>query len=109
MSEWISVKERLPEDFEWVLAVDKDRCVGEAMFSSRDGSWDGPYGEYHLYGVTHWMPMPEPPGEESEPPEIETIILPPSCATVLMWSSVLMTASRMVGLLGNSSRSSCIV
>ena len=64
MSEWISVKERLPDDFEWVLAVDKDRCVGEAMFSSMDGSWDGPYGEYHLYGVTHWMPMPEPPGEE---------------------------------------------
>lgn len=62
---WISVEDRLPDDFEWVLAVDKDRCVGEAMFSSRDGSWDGPYGEYHLYGVTHWMPMPEPPEEET--------------------------------------------
>ena len=64
MSEWISVKDRLPDEFEWVLACDKDRCVGEAMFTRIGERWDGPYGEYQLHGVTHWMPMPEPPKED---------------------------------------------
>ena len=56
MSDWISVKDRLPNDNERVLVhvvgkpfnIDADR-----FFNSRWVRWNGV--------VTHWMPLPEPP------------------------------------------------
>jgi len=68
MSEWISVKERLPEVFKDVLIANKR---GKHYDISK-GWWTGTYfdrparGVYRRYkNVTHWMPIPEPPKEES--------------------------------------------
>ncbi len=57
-AEWISVEERLPEPYTWVTVynpngkytkIDTDEIVG--------GNWVRNCGK-----VTHWMPLPEPPG-----------------------------------------------
>lgn len=64
MNEWISVKDKLPENFETVLALCKD---GD-MFVGRHTSWQ----QWQIWTakkstkivqrtVTHWMPLPEPP------------------------------------------------
>lgn len=69
MSEWISVKDRLPElipsvDFdithsEWVLICKSNGRMGVARWTSKS-QWYlymGPEARY----VTHWMPLPEAP------------------------------------------------
>lgn len=66
MSEWISVKERLPEEGEVILTRDKyghlrDRTlkrVGKMMLFTPDGMEP-------IRHITHWMPLPEPPKGES--------------------------------------------
>ncbi|MBR2783031.1 MAG: DUF551 domain-containing protein [Firmicutes bacterium] len=65
MSEWISVKDRLPQVGEKVLTLSKfghifDRALqefsGGIKLFSPDGLKPG-------RDVTHWMPLPEPPEE----------------------------------------------
>ena len=62
---WISIKERLPEEGTWVLAFSKTIEVlffdGEnkhGIHWLQDGDWDAP--------VTHWMPLPEPPTNQTQ-------------------------------------------
>ena len=70
MAEWISVNDRLPEDYVPVLAyvkhIDGKRAVflvdhvidytnGCKTWAETDTSWK--------YCVSHWMPLPEPPKE----------------------------------------------
>lgn len=82
MSEWISVKDRLPEDDERVI-ICATIIVGDPyathstvrrgiettkFISGKDGHYFCTLANWH---VTHWMPLPEPPGfnlpaEESE-------------------------------------------
>lgn len=68
MSEWISVKDKLPDLEEEVLA-----CAGEQKFGRQirvaylhDGL-SGVYWTYYDYmewhDVTHWMPLLKPPEE----------------------------------------------
>ena len=66
MSEWISVKDRLPEYMCGVIVyieslcgknfIDKDIFVNNVFHYQEDN----PY-----INVTHWMPLPEPPKEPS--------------------------------------------
>lgn len=64
MTEWISVKDRLPQAKEMVLAY-------EAAFDSMSMAFRLPNTEefinvgdyYTLDAVTHWMPLPKPPKE----------------------------------------------
>jgi hypothetical protein len=81
MSEWISVKERLPEEKGKYLVYNGGFAVGVgymkvAWFTHRyDGveehllgrtmwyDYDSEYGDYEIRSVTHWMPLPEPPKE----------------------------------------------
>ena len=69
VQEWISVKEKLPNDREWVLvwhtgystpkkAKHKDDCDPYLPIFILDGD-KGLGGE-----VTHWMPLPKPPKGE---------------------------------------------
>lgn len=75
-SRWISVKERLPEEGEPVMAWNSGGWCEKpwachVICDYRDGEWREVQ-ERDLYpGVTHWMPLPpEPRGWESlpEPP-----------------------------------------
>ena len=62
MSEWISVEERLPDKNKPVIAADRFGEVFEATYGF--GRWTPAYDEYETAAVTHWMPLPSPPGEE---------------------------------------------
>lgn len=55
--EWISVKDRLPEQYAVVIVYDGEQ-VGEAEFNGVDFGW---VESEDLAFVTHWMPFPEPP------------------------------------------------
>jgi len=56
--QWISVRERLPEDASDVLIAWADG-VSEACFCDDRWCRDGRM----LLWVTHWMPLPKPPEE----------------------------------------------
>jgi hypothetical protein len=72
--EWISVKDRLPEDGETVIVSDnvfgKDFssvawcAIGGINFMDNDeGVYWADVGTNEVFGadVTHWMPLPDPP------------------------------------------------
>lgn len=58
---WIPVTERLPEETMLVLCK-SDKGVHEALCSGQDG-------KFFYFGdrihATHWMPLPQPPKEET--------------------------------------------
>ena len=59
MSEWISVEDRLPKGVDDVLVYyNFGYITSRAAHHIADGV-DGIGG--HVYHVTHWMPLPEPP------------------------------------------------
>ena len=61
-SEWISVKDRLPDMYQNVLAIRADgKIVVDAI-----GSLEIWYKQMDIVGrpVTHWMPLPQPPKGE---------------------------------------------
>ena len=73
MSEWISVKERLPESQADVLVVAFWHERWQTMMgwhSDMGKKWRviTPHGEREPGGVTHWMPLPAPPGEGNNVP-----------------------------------------
>lgn len=60
MNEWISVKDRLPEDGELVVTYsDLNKRVSSCECLK---SYVTQYGNYSK--VTHWMPLPAPPTEK---------------------------------------------
>ena len=60
--EWISVKDRLPEQYAVVIVYDGEQ-VGEAEFNGVDFGW---VESEDLAFATHWMPFPEPPEKNNE-------------------------------------------
>ena len=72
MSEWISVSDRLPEMGIYVLVsctmkvTDKIRYEKAIVmaFVCEDGFVDVELDKAITAGVTHWLPLPEPPKEE---------------------------------------------
>lgn len=85
--EWISVKDRMPNDRQKVLVFQNkteyrityiDICRYSKNLSDVDAfdfagilhdgfySYDPEYGYYEVCGVTHWMPLPEPPKEATK-------------------------------------------
>lgn len=66
---WISVKERLPENADYVLTcVDVDgvpQCIGLGYYSNDAGVWIDPFDEKgDADNVDYWMPIPELPKEK---------------------------------------------
>lgn len=67
MSEWISVREKLPELFRGVLAYCPKRQNIYELYLNLRGEWH--FFDMTVAGalldeeVTHWMPLPEPPKE----------------------------------------------
>lgn len=64
VQEWISVKDRMPGDFTFVLVVAENckRVVAVALYV--DYKFYTPEAENTQIYVTHWMPLPEPPKGE---------------------------------------------
>jgi hypothetical protein len=87
MSEWISVKNRLPEapEYDWVLVqtkmIPEGYCGVPHIAELRRGVWhssesdSAPYKvgmeEFLSIKVTHWMPLPEPPNNKKPCPECD--------------------------------------
>ena len=62
MSEWISVEDRLPEEYERVLSVQEDSVV--RINRVEDGDFPRIRNRYcSTVRTTHRMPLPEPPKE----------------------------------------------
>ena len=72
VQEWISVKDRLPEEEGWYLVYTtpnrEHKSINKAMFckgyawGNFEPYWRGAGG--HWANVTHWMPLPQPPKGE---------------------------------------------
>lgn len=78
---WISVEERLPKEKGRYLIASKfsghifaeiiswtPQYDGHEEYLQGKAIWfdyDSEYGDYEYTGVTHWMPLPEPPKEEA--------------------------------------------
>ena len=73
---WISVNERMPEKLnennqsylsEYVIGFDGERYrVGQFKVYKYDGSCEFFDGYGFTDKITHWIPLPEPPKEESD-------------------------------------------
>jgi hypothetical protein len=59
MSEWISVKDRMPDEDTWVLVYSQQ---GSYMNLKVDYIHGGKW--FNSMLVTHWQPLPEPPESE---------------------------------------------
>ena len=62
MYRWIPVGERLPDYSSiMVLCMDEDGSAWIAYYDKFRGKWHD--GDFHddIAGITHWMPLPEPP------------------------------------------------
>lgn len=63
--EWISVKDRLPECSETVIAWRyRTKQMIFVMFAKT--CWSTNNGIIALGAISHWMPLPKPPKEESK-------------------------------------------
>lgn len=66
---WIPVTERLPNENEDVLCS-RGNHIGALMdvyTYKGNNKWEDTYGNWNygdIEGITHWMPLPEPPKEE---------------------------------------------
>lgn len=66
--QWISVKDRLPDESEIILAVNNtlpyDQCIAQYGFFT-GGKFYYDYSinneDIEIENITHWMPLPEPP------------------------------------------------
>ena len=69
---WIPVTERLPQEWKSVLTCqpyvgDEDKPLIRVSWYIGNGSWrECEMANKLVLPVTHWMPLPEPPKEETE-------------------------------------------
>ena len=60
MTDWISVKDRLPEDEQPVLVLACSRWMDVLHYVAGKGWYPG---GLPICNSTHWQPLPEPPKE----------------------------------------------
>ena len=59
---WISVDERLPDTKQMVLVYSDDKCCEPGTWNAMAGMWVDYFPNEFDDSITHWMPLPEPPG-----------------------------------------------
>ena len=67
VQEWVSVKDRLPENDQWALCFMEDKSFGTFrvfQWNYIDWQWNDGNEWFDEKDVTHWMPLPEPPKGE---------------------------------------------
>ena len=65
--EWISVKDKLPDDVKDVIVCDEFGLVYPAYYYTFDGCWMYSFAaERCEHKITHWMPLPTPPESEDD-------------------------------------------
>ena len=65
VQEWISVKDRLPEDGDVVLVCNVDMMLPTlCQWDAREDGWLGGKWTFGRSAFTHWMPLPQPPKGE---------------------------------------------
>ena len=65
--EWISVKDRLPDNNQWALCFMKDKSFGTFrvfQWNYIDWQWNDGNERWKEKDVTHWMPLPSTEGLE---------------------------------------------
>lgn len=66
MSDWISVRDRLPDRYSYYWIVASDFFTeGSGIAIYDDGEWM-PLGRQCTMIVTHWMPIPKPPEDKQD-------------------------------------------
>lgn len=65
MNEWISVNERLPAEWDRVLAAVGLRGIVAVAVYVGGGKWKVSWNHDELTEVTYWMPLPDVPEEVS--------------------------------------------
>ena len=69
MSEWISVKDKMPQPGRYVACIAKRNPFSRFMpmvARIEKNGWANPIAEQYISEVTHWLPLPEPPKEEDK-------------------------------------------
>lgn len=75
MSEWISVKDKLPKYSKEVLTYTPGMAMPirvdayDGYYGEDDGKWYEGWryrGNHAENRITHWMPLPEPPKEDAK-------------------------------------------
>ena len=65
MNNWISVKDRLPDEKQEILTINSEEKM-EVCFYEKE--WEGIFqqcdGLIKIFNITHWQPLPEPPKED---------------------------------------------
>ncbi len=61
---WISVKDRLPDNHQEVMICTESGIRVEIFYSDAEQFLDSHCYETLLKYVTHWMPLPDKPAEE---------------------------------------------
>ena len=64
VQEWVSVDERLPDDNDRVIAFRPNESETSAYKYCVMWGWSVKVSLKHHIGITHWMPLPEPPKGE---------------------------------------------
>lgn len=59
--EWISVKDELPQDKQWVLVFENDIYLCKFIETSKKEGYFTDNECDFFSDVTHWMPLPEEP------------------------------------------------
>lgn len=60
--EWISIKDRLPEEDVWIIGANLKRVEFGIWLGDKMG-FQLPHRNYLNLTITHWMPKPNPPEE----------------------------------------------
>lgn len=68
VQEWIPVDDRLPDNGGYVVCIAKRNPFSRFMpmvARIEKNGWVNPITEQYISEVTHWMPIPQPPKEDS--------------------------------------------